>query len=88
VGPQVPNINDPFQILHSFKGNIKESFFMEVIIIMIWRIWMTRNDLIFNQQQPSLEDVKSKFKHEFPLLKHIAKRSYFLLIDIWLDLFG
>jgi hypothetical protein len=32
---------------------------------MSWSIWMARNDLIFQGQQPNLQSVKARFRKEF-----------------------
>jgi hypothetical protein len=37
----------PFEILHSFRVQLNKAFFMDIIILMSWCIWMSRNDLIF-----------------------------------------
>jgi hypothetical protein len=37
----------PFEILQSLQVQLNKAFFMDIIILMIWCIWMARNDLIF-----------------------------------------
>jgi hypothetical protein len=48
---------------------------MEVIILMGWNIWSSRNDLIFNQQSPTITTVRRKFLNEFTLVIHREKGS-------------
>jgi hypothetical protein len=64
-----PNLNippgDPFDVLLSFRNQLNVSFFMDIIILMSWSIWMARNDLIFQGQQPNLQSVKARFRKEF-----------------------
>ena len=74
---------DPFQILQSFKSQLGVPFFMEVIILMSWTIWKSRNDFIFRQIQPSIALAKLNFREEFRLLLLRAKRAYSPLIDQW-----
>jgi len=75
---------DPFQILQSFKLQLRVPFFMEIIILMSWTIWKSRNDFIFRQIQPSIALAKLNFREEFRLLLLRAKRAYSPLIDQWI----
>lgn len=58
---------------------------MEIIILMTWAIWTTRNDWIFENEDPTVAKCKGKFVHEFSLLLHRAKSSYFPRIKEWLE---
>jgi len=75
---------DPFQILQSFKTQLGVPFFMEVIILMSWTIWKSRNDIILRQTQPSLALAKENFMEEFRLLLLRAKHAYSPLIEQWI----
>jgi len=75
---------DPFQILQSFKTQLGVPFFMEVIILMSWTIWKSRNDFIFRQTQPSVAVAKENFREEFRLLLLRAKRAYSPMIEQWI----
>jgi hypothetical protein len=55
-------------------------FFMEIIIIMAWSIWMTRNDWIFSNIDLSVERCKAKFIYEFSLVLFRVKSG--LLLDV------
>jgi hypothetical protein len=54
---------------------------MEIIILMAWSIWTTRNDWIFNNIDPSVENCKQKFISEFSLMMH--KFGLIKLLDCW-----
>lgn len=54
----IPQILTPFQILDDLKQQIQKPFFMEIIILMVWSIWQTRNGYIFKQQQIELASIK------------------------------
>ncbi|KAF8670548.1 hypothetical protein HU200_050574 [Digitaria exilis] len=41
---------------------------MEIIVLMTLSIWMTRNDRMFNNCHPSVQDCKRKFMYEFSLV--------------------
>ena len=43
-----------FITLEQLKDQLNLPFFMEIIVVMSWRIWMQRNDQIFREIQPSL----------------------------------
>jgi hypothetical protein len=75
---------DPFKILESFKEQLGVHFFMEVIILMSWSIWRSRNDFIFRQIQPSIVSIKANFREEFGWLLLRAKRAYFPVIEQWI----
>ena len=57
---------------------------MEVIILMAWTIWRSRNDLIFRQVNPSILLALQNFKVELQILLLMAKRSYFPGLDQWI----
>jgi hypothetical protein len=84
INLQVQQHLDPFQNLQSFKDQLSEPFFMEVIVLMAWTIWKSRNDLIFRQIVPNLTIAKQNFNAECQLLLLRAKRSYFPKIEQWI----
>jgi hypothetical protein len=60
---------------------------MDIIILMNWSIWMARNDLIFQGQQPNLQSVKALFRKEFALVILRAKSSLKQPMSSWLEAF-
>jgi hypothetical protein len=56
------------------KRRITVSFFREIIILMTWPIWTTRNDWIFNNKDPTIEGCMEKFIKEFKLLTLRVKK--------------
>jgi hypothetical protein len=81
---QVDPSLEPFQNLLSFKDQLQVPFFMEVIILMCWTIWMARNDVIFRQIGPSLQNSKDNFRMELQLLLLRDKRCYSPRINQWI----
>lgn len=75
----------PVQNLESLKNQINQKNFMEVIILLCWAIWMSRNNLIFRQMPPSIQNCKAIFKAEFNLLICRARSKYFPRIQQWID---
>ena len=76
INIQTNQHSDPFQNLQSFRDQLRVPFFMEVIILMAWTIWRSRNGLIFWQVNPSILLALQNFKVELQLLLLRAKRSY------------
>lgn len=75
---------DPFQNLQSFRNQMRAPFFMEVIILMCWAICKARNDAIFCQIAPTLQNLKIDFKVELQLLLLRAKKSYSPRFNQWI----
>jgi hypothetical protein len=67
--------NDIQSYIQSIKVHIRQPFFMEIIILICWSIWTTRNDFIFEGLTPSLYRTRRKLKDELHLLIHKAKRK-------------
>lgn len=85
IGLQISQQMSLFQNLESLKDQLHESFFIEIIILMCWLIWQSRNGVIFNSDKPSPLHTKRTFKLEFALLILHAKRSYFPRIESWIS---
>jgi hypothetical protein len=57
---------------------------MEIIILMEWSIWTTRNDWIFNEMDPSVQRCRDKFIRGFSLLLLRAKPTSIPALESWL----
>jgi hypothetical protein len=57
---------------------------MEIIILMAWSIWKTRNEWIFNNNDPSVHGCKQKFISEFRLLLLRVKMASLPAMEAWL----
>jgi hypothetical protein len=53
------------QIFKKIKERLEVPFFMDIIILMAWSIWLTGNDWILSNIDPSVDNCKRKFKKEF-----------------------
>jgi hypothetical protein len=58
---------------------------MDIIIILSWSIWTSRNKLIFEGQQPGIPSVKETFKQEFALVILRTKQSSRPSMTQWLN---
>jgi hypothetical protein len=59
----------------SLKTAIAKPFFMEIIMLITWKIWITKNDFIFKSISPSINRCHKKFKDEMALIIYKAKRK-------------
>jgi hypothetical protein len=73
------------QIINHIKRDLRVPFFMEIIILMSWSVWKSRNDWIFNNIDPSVEDCQLRFISDFKLLLQRAKHSSLLPMENWLN---
>lgn len=74
--------------LEVIKGQLNLLFHMEIMVTMCWVIWMTRNDIIFNNNiAHSVLRCREVFKKEFALVVIRAKSHLHPHIHEWLDNF-
>ena len=57
------------------RDQISNPFFMEIIILICWSIWLTRNSFIFNDITPDLYRCRAKLKNKIKWLKFRAMRQ-------------
>jgi hypothetical protein len=62
-----------FDALQSLRQQISQLFFMEIIILLSWSIWTSRNNLIFKNEAFSVDGAKDFFKKEFGMVIDWAK---------------
>ena len=74
-------------VLH-LKAKINQSFSMEIIVLTTWAIWITRNNYIFKQQNPTIAAWRYQFCKEFALLNFRTRPHLKLLLKTWLDNLG
>ncbi|TVU31706.1 hypothetical protein EJB05_23404, partial [Eragrostis curvula] len=85
VGINITRRRNAFQALSFFKRTLNVPFYMEIIILMSGCIWTSRNDWLFSDIDPSVDECKRKFVREFKLLLHRAKKKYFPQIEEWIQ---
>jgi hypothetical protein len=88
VGIPLELLSLPLGQFSRFSKKIKEDlalpFFMEIIILLAWSIWHTRNNWIFNSLDPSVQCCRRTFKKEFSLVLHKAKPSLLPAMEAWI----
>jgi hypothetical protein len=68
-----------------FRRQLNVRFFMEIIILLCWSIWMSRNNLIFRNEEASKDKCKAIFRNVFALVILRAKKNYLPNISLWLE---
>nr|TKW22183.1 hypothetical protein SEVIR_4G212700v2 [Setaria viridis] len=61
-------------IFNQIRRHLNTTFFMEVLVLMSWSIWTTRNDWTFNDVDPTVEGTRPKFLSELSLVASRAKQ--------------
>lgn len=85
IGLHVPALLRSIDVIMSFRRQLSTPFFIEIIILGCWSIWMTRNDFIFKNLQPSLKACQLTFKKEFALAQLRVKSSLVDLMKEWIN---
>jgi hypothetical protein len=85
IGASVVTSRPVFQILKLLKDKLAVPFSMEIIILMTWAIWTTRNAWIFNNMDPLPQDCKRKFLSKFSVLLHRVKPELVNPMEVWLN---
>jgi hypothetical protein len=87
IGVAVPAWLRPERATRHIKWSLAVPFAMEIIILMCWCIWTARNDWLFNEEDPNLDNCKCHFKQEFAFALVIlrAKPSRVQQMEAWLD---
>ena len=78
-----PNLS-VLEAFQDLKEKLKVPFFMEIIILGSWAIWISRNNKIFENIQPSFQGWKHIYFEELKLLSHRIKAKYAAEFNIWL----
>nr|TKW31626.1 hypothetical protein SEVIR_2G117900v2 [Setaria viridis] len=68
VGISFVSTRSSVHIFNQIRRHLNTSFFMEIIILMSWSIWTTRNDWTFNNVDPLISGTRSKFLTELSLV--------------------
>ena len=64
-----------FSMIQNARQSFNKPFFMEIFIIAAWGIWKQRNNMIFDQKQPSLHSWKKTFADEVLLQANRIKED-------------
>jgi hypothetical protein len=87
IGVSVVTSRPILHIIKLVKEKLSVPFFMEIIILMSWSIWSARNEWMFDNIDPQVQDCKRKFLAEFSLLRHRVSPDKWTAMEVWMNLF-
>jgi hypothetical protein len=85
IGIIPPRTVDLLNTLLRIRIRWKVSWRMEIIIIMSWCIWKSRNNWIFNEITPIVDACREMFKREMSLVCHRVKPEIGDKIRNWIQ---
>jgi len=71
-----PTQETTLEAIEHLKAELNSPIFMSLIILLAWRIWMVRNNFIFQGVLPSIQACHLTFKKELELLQHRVKPKH------------
>lgn len=74
-----------FENVMAIKNQLQSQFFMVAVVLMCWTIWKAMNELIFNNNQISIQDCKISFFKEVKLVSLRVKKSLVTQFDQWIQ---
>lgn len=82
-----PNHMDIQEELDALKQLLQVPFAMDIIILVSWAIWTTRNDYIFKAKPPNLYTCRRKLKEELKWIIYRVKRKDYEGFADWVRTF-
>jgi hypothetical protein len=86
IGITPPRISNPEEASVNLKHQLNVPFSMEIIILMTWSIWKSRNEWLFSNKDPSVLRCTQEFSRELRLIIHRARGEFDTSILNWLSL--
>lgn len=75
----------PLDMVITARKQFGSNIFREILITACWTIWLVRNGIIFDNQQPSISNWKRRFKEELGLVCTKAKPARQQALNLWRD---
>jgi hypothetical protein len=73
------------QIFQAWKSLLKVEFALDLFVLFCWGIWMVRNDVIFRNKSPEVEECKRYITLGALQLLHRTKSRITPLLDSWIN---
>lgn len=73
------------QIFQAWKALLKVDFAFDLFILLCWGIWMVRNDVIFRNKSPGIQDCRRYLTEEARCLLHRMKGSLLPSFESWIN---
>jgi hypothetical protein len=86
IGITPPRISNPEVAAANLNHQLNVPFSMEIIILMTWSIWKSRNEWLFSSKDPSVHRCTQEFSKELRLIMQRAQRKFDTSIPNWLSL--
>jgi hypothetical protein len=86
IGITPPRISNPEVAAANLNHQLNVPFSMEIIILMTWSIWKSRNEWLFSNKDPSVHRCTQEFSKELRLIMHRARGKFDTSIPNWLSL--
>jgi hypothetical protein len=86
IGITPPRISNPEVAAANLNHQLNVPFSMEIIILMTWSIWKSRNEWLFSNKDPSVHRCTQEFSKELRLIMHRAQGKFDTSIPNWLNL--
>lgn len=87
IGINIPTHLPMPTLVRRLKTSLGVPFYMDIIILLCWSIWKTRNEWLFQNIDPTVQGCKSKFLSEMSTMIHRAKEKHKVDIQEWLQQF-
>jgi len=85
IGIQTVQGEGTVRNIQAIKDQLHSQFFMIAIILLCWTIWKARNEMIFNNNQFSIQECKELFFKELRLVSFRVKQSLSAPFDLWIQ---
>nr|TKW10118.1 hypothetical protein SEVIR_6G141000v2 [Setaria viridis] len=72
-------------IMQKRETKIRSAIFMEIIVLLAWSVWTTRNDWMFKNVDPLILSCYRKFASEFKDLLLRARARHQQQMEVWLQ---
>jgi hypothetical protein len=86
IGLTSPRIANPEAAAVNLMQQLNVPFSMEIVILMNWSIWKTRNAWFFQNKAPTVQQCKIEFARELRLVMLRAKGRFDSTIPAWLQI--
>jgi hypothetical protein len=87
IGTTPSRAVDLMHALLRTRARLKVPWRMQIIIVMSWCIWKSRNNWIFNEVSPTVKTCREMFKSEMRYICHRVKPGIGDKIRSWIQYF-
>jgi hypothetical protein len=85
IGLAQPRTSNPHLAVQRIRRQLAKLWSMEVVIVMLWCIWKTRNGWIFENTPPTIPECMGMFKKEMLLICYSMEHSIAYDVRLWIQ---